>query len=219
MYFESPLERILRESREREQRKSNAFLAALLAQGGSSTQGTATIFNPFLQSILKQQKRRVFVSFHHKNDQAWFDYFTKKFSDQYDVFHDKSIGETKVRSDDPEYINRAIREDYIKGSSITVVLCGQETQKRKYVDWEIYSTLHCEHALLGIVLPSATKSFDGKIIVPSRLHDNIQSNYAHFVSWVDDALEIKKHIEIALKKCEKKGLIYNSREKMGRNLT
>ena len=219
MYFESPLERLLRESRERGQRKNNAFLAALLAQGGSSPQSSIAVPNPFLQTILKQQKRKVFVSFHHKNDQAWFDYFTKKFSDQYDVFHDKSIGETKVRSDDPEDINRAIREDYIKGSSITIILCGQETQKRKYVDWEIYSTLHYEHALLGIGLPSATKSFDGKIIVPSRLHDNIQSSYAHFISWIDDALELKKNIEAAIKKSEKTSLINNSREKMGRNLS
>ncbi|MHA1410443.1 MAG: TIR domain-containing protein [Candidatus Odinarchaeia archaeon] len=60
------------------------------------------------------QKRKVFISFHHKNDQEWFDYFVKKFSDQYEIFIDKSISETKVRSDDPEYIDRAIREDYIE---------------------------------------------------------------------------------------------------------
>ena len=58
-----------------------------------------------------------------------------------------------------------------------------------------------------------------KIIVPSRLHDNIQSSYAHFISWIDDALELKKNIEAALNKSEKASLINNSQEKMGRNLS
>ena len=95
MYFESPFEKLLREAREREQKKNNVLRAALLAQGGFSSPNTTTIFNPFLQALLGQQKRKVFISFHHKNDQMWFDHFTKKFSDQYDVFSDKSIGETK----------------------------------------------------------------------------------------------------------------------------
>ena len=131
MYFESPFEKLLREAREREERKNNLLLSSLLSQGGYFPSNKTTFPNPLMPSFLKKQKRKVFISFHHKNDQAWFDYFTKKFSEQYEVFHDKSIGETKVRSDDPEYINRAIREDYIKGSSITIVLCGKETQKRK----------------------------------------------------------------------------------------
>ncbi|MDD5688660.1 MAG: TIR domain-containing protein [Caldisericia bacterium] len=165
------------------------------------------------------QKRKVFISFHHKNDQPWFDYFVRKFSDQYEVFLDRSINETKVRSDDPEYINRAIREDYIKGSSITIVLCGAETQKRKYVDWEIYSTLDCEHALLGIALPGAQKTQDGKVIVPDRLYANWAIGYAHWMTWTDDALELKKQIEIAIQKSENKNLIDNSQEKMQSNLS
>jgi len=165
------------------------------------------------------QKRKVFISFHHKNDQPWFDYFVRKFSDQYEVFIDKSIGETKVRSDDPEYINRAIREDYIKGSSITIVLCGAETQKRKYVDWEIYSTLNYEHVLLGIALPTAQKTPDGKVIVPDRLYTNWATGYAHWMSWTDDASELKKQIEIAIQKSENKNLINNSQEKMQRNIS
>ncbi len=167
----------------------------------------------------KPEKRKVFISFHHKNDQLWFDYFIRKFSDQYEIFLDKSMGETKVRSDDPEYINRAIREDYIKGSSITIVLCGAETGKRKYVDWEIYSTLHYEHALLGIILSTAKKTSDGKTIVPDRLHANIQTGYAHFINWTEYAPELKQQIEIAIKKSENKSLIDNSQEKMQRNLS
>lgn len=176
------------------------------------------LFN-YLYGITPPPKRRVFISFHHKGDQDWFDYFSSKFSDQYEIFLDKSIGETQVRSDDPEYINRAIREDYITGSSITIVLCGAETHKRKYVDWEIYSTLHLEHGLLGIALPTAQKTLEGKIIVPDRLHINIQRGYAHFVEWVDDAIMLKQHIEATLSRSENKQLIDNTLEKMTRNST
>jgi hypothetical protein len=167
----------------------------------------------------RPEKRKVFISFHHKNDQPWFDYFSKKFSDQYEVFYDQSLNTQLVRSDDPEYINRAIREDYIKGSSITIVLCGAETWKRKYVDWEIYSTLHYEHALLGVALPTAQKTSDGKIIVPTRLHANIQTGYAHFINWTDDATDLKQQMETAINNSKNKQLIDNTQEKMQRNLS
>lgn len=166
----------------------------------------------------KPEKRKVFISFRHKNEQPWFDYFSKKFGDQYEVFYDQSLNTQLVRSDDPEYINRAIREDYIKGSSVTIVLCGAETQKRKYVDWEIYSTLHYEHALLGIALPNAQRTQDGKIIVPDRLYANWATGYAHFIEWTDDPLELKRQIEIAIQKSTQKNLVDNSQEKMERNL-
>lgn len=169
------------------------------------------------KSKLMPEKRRVFVSFHHKNDQRWFDYFTNKFSDEYEIFIDKSISDKKVRSDDPKYINRAIREDHIKGSSTTIVLYGVETWKRKYIDWEIYSTLHYEHALLGIALPTIRKTPNKKIIVPARLHYNIQTGYAHFINWTKDAAKLKKAIEIAIMRSKNKNLIENSQEKMKRN--
>lgn len=176
-------------------------------------------FFGFFQDKIQPARRKVFVSFHHKNDQQWFDYFTQKFSEEYEIFYDNSIGTAKIRSDDPEYINRAIREDYINGSSVTIVLCGFETHKRKYVDWEIHSTLHYEHALLGIGLPAAQRTNDGKIIVPDRLHINVVSGYAHFIEWIDNAVVLKQHIETALNKSANKRLLDNSLEKMGRNRT
>ncbi len=86
-------------------------------------------------------RRKVFISYHHRGDQEWSNRFTKLFAEHYEIFYDNSL-DGRIRSDDPEYIHRAIREDHIVGSSITIVLCGAETWKRKYVDWEIHSTLH-----------------------------------------------------------------------------
>jgi len=158
----------------------------------------------------------VFVSFHHGNDQYYFDLFIGTFGESYDVFYDQSL-DGHIRSDDPEYVNRAIREDNIRGSSLTIVLCGRETGKRKYVDWEIYSTLHYEHALLGIILPTAQMTCDGKIIVPGRLHANLVSGYAHLMNWQTNAPNLKWNIEEAIRKGGKKSAIDNSLPRMQRN--
>lgn len=163
-------------------------------------------------------KRKVFISYHHRGDQRWFNEFTKLFAERYEIFYDNSL-DGRIRSDDAEYVNRTIREEHIVGSSITIILCGAETWKRKYVDWEIHSTLHHKHALLAIALPTATQE-QGKIIVPGRLHDNIQSGYAHWLgSWVTDPQVLQTSIESAIQKSEDKTKIRNEREKMGRNLS
>lgn len=163
-------------------------------------------------------KRKVFISYHHRGDQRWFNEFTELFAERYEIFYDNSL-DGRIRSDDSEYINRIIREEHIVGSSITIVLCGAETWKRKYVDWEIHSTLYHEHALLAIALPTATKE-QGKIIVPARLHDNIQNGYAHWLgSWVTDPQALQTAIESAIQKSGDKTKIRNEREKMGRNLS
>lgn len=162
------------------------------------------------------RRRKVFISYHHRGDQDWFDYFSTLFGEIYEIFYDRSL-DGRVRSNDPEYVNREIREENIAGSSITVVLCGAETWKRKFVDWEIRSTLHHEHALLGVGLPSAPLNENGKIVVPSRLHDNIRSGYAVWTAWTKDANQLRLKIEQALAASANTSLIRNGRPKMERN--
>ncbi|HOP81030.1 MAG TPA: TIR domain-containing protein, partial [Armatimonadota bacterium] len=140
------------------------------------------------QDILKNlvAKRKVFVSYHHGNDQYWYDRFSGLFSDTYDIVYNKSL-ERRIDSDDPAYVDRRIRENYIVGTSITIVLCGAETWKRKYVDWEIYATLYCEHALLGICLPTALDTGNGKR-APDRFVENWKTGYAHWMHWSEDPI-------------------------------
>ena len=168
----------------------------------------------FLPSL---PKRRAFVSYCHKDDQEWYDALSA-FGDWLDLFSDRSLGEP-VRSDDPEYVNRAIREERIVGSSVTIVLCGSWTYGRKYVDWEIRSTLHHSHGLLGVALPSARRGASGNVIVPGRLHDNITTGYAVWMgawSWEPEAW--KSAIEDAYQRSQTSGvLINNARLKMTLN--
>lgn len=127
-------------------------------------------------------KRRVFISYHHASDQAYYDSLSRLFELQYEVIQDGSL-DRMLDSDDCEYVMRRIRERYITGSSCTLVLCGPETPWRKYVDWEIKATLDKEHGLIGVALPTIRQNVQGQRLVADRLHDNIQSGYAQWVEW------------------------------------
>jgi hypothetical protein len=144
-------------------------------------------------------KHKVFVSYHHGEDQAYYDAFSKAFHDTYEVIYDKSL-ERRVDSDNLDYVIQRIRDNYITGSSCTIVLVGKETCDRKYVDWEIKATLDKEHGLIGVYLPNAPRNAENKIIVPDRLHDNIQSGFALWLSWQQitaNAAQLQQYVATA----------------------
>jgi hypothetical protein len=134
--------------------------------------------NPTLGSLaplFAPVKHKVFVSYHHGGDQTYYDAFSRTFHDTYDVIYDNSV-ERRIDSDDPVYVLRRIRDNFITGSSCTMVLVGRNTWGRKYVDWEIDATLDRQHGLIGVRLPSS-------YLYPARLHDNIQSGFAFCLEW------------------------------------
>lgn len=162
-------------------------------------------------------KRRVFVSYHHGGDQAYYNAFSETFHDSYEVITDNSL-ERKVDSEDVEYVMRRIRENHITGSSCSIVLVGKHTHERKYADWEIKATLDKEHGLIGVRLPTAPLTPQNTVLVPARLHDNIQSGYALWVSWAEITASpqaCRYYIEAANSK--DKGLINNARARRIRN--
>ena len=170
---------------------------------------------------IKPPKRKVFVSFHHDNDQGAYNVLKHFFLDKYEVFEDHSVGRQLVDSRIMVYVDWAVRERFIKGTSVTIVLCGSETYKRKFVDWEINSTLLGKRALLGIILPSAIRNFNNQFIVPNRLADNISSGYAHYDFWANctgSAEKLNMAIEFALLNSKNSSNMDNSFSKMQRNL-
>lgn len=136
-----------------------------------------------LLSGLRIPKRKIFVSYHHGNDRAYYEEFSRFFSSTYDVVQDNSV-DRDIDSTNTDYIIRNIRENYITGTSCTIVLCGAHTPWRKFVDWEIKATLDKNHGLIGVNLPT-NKIQQGKYIVPERLHDNVVSGYALWIQWSD----------------------------------
>ena len=124
-------------------------------------------------------------------------------------------------SDDVEYIMRSLRENHIFGTSCTIVLCGQETRWRKFVDWEIDVTLSMKHDLVGVLLPTNPVQANGGTHKPDRLQDNIDSGYAVWITWqqIDQNGANFVRQTVALANAKAKSLIRNDRPRRFRNGT
>lgn len=172
-------------------------------------------FNPYYATPPKI-KRRVFVSYHHGGDQSFYDTFVRHFADTYELIMDNSL-ERKVQSDNVEYVMRNIRENYVTGSSCTIVLCGLQTPNRKFVDWEIAATLDKKHGLIGLKLPTLHVINNG-CSKPDRLQDNLDSGYAKWSWWesiISNPTALASLIESA--NAQATTLIDNSRSLRTRN--
>jgi len=162
-----------------------------------------------LNALLQPVRRKIFVSYHHGKDQGYYDAFSRIFHDQYEAVYDNSL-ERRIDSDDVHYVMQRIRDNHITNTSCTVLLIGAASHDRKYVDWEIKATLDKEHGLVGVILPTHQRSFDGKVIVPDRFHDNVTTGYAGWLYW--DGLNIQsltQYVNAAV--VAPKNLINNSR--------
>ena len=150
-----------------------------------------------LRGKLLTPKHKVFVSYHHDNDQRDREKFEKLFSDYYDIMISKSVQLGDIDPDlKTDTIRQKIRDEYLRDSTVTVVLIGKETWKRKHVDWEIgasirHTKLNPRSGLLGIFLPDHPDFGRDKYnpyIIPPRLHYNAKCGYASLYDWSDDAL-------------------------------
>ncbi len=155
-------------------------------------------------------KRRVFISYHHADEQKVVDAFSKTFSEDYEVFTDSSLDRASD-SDNSEYLNKVCC-DAIKGTSVTIVMIGKKTGCRKFVDWEIHYTLGCKHGLVGISRPALA---DSDASLPERLKDNMKSGYAKWYDCPSSAVVLKSIIDEAYAADAAK--IDNRRLKMKRN--
>lgn len=172
---------------------------------------------PTLGTLLTQPvKKKIFVSYHHDNDQWYYNEFSRFFTNSYDAVQDNSL-DRLIDSDDTDYVMRRIRENYITGTSCTIVLCGPETRWRKFVDWEIKATLDKQHGLIGVKLPTNhVNPLNGGCHKPDRLQDNIDAGYAVWTTW--ESLTID-HLRACIEAANGKpaSLISNSRTMRFRN--
>ena len=164
--------------------------------------------NPFLIN----DRHKVFVSYYHDDDQDYREYFERLFSDYYDIMVSNSVqlGDIDDERLSTDRIRQIIRDKYLRGSTVTVVLVGERTWQRKFVDWEIGSSLrHTEKkprsGLLGIILPTYP-SPPGKPnnyyihTIPPRLHDNIERGFAKIYPWSEDPDTVQSWIHGAFKR-------------------
>ena len=160
-------------------------------------------------SGIQAQKHKVFVSYHHANDQAYRNAFEALFSEQHGVFLSKSVQIGDIDESLPtETIRHKVRDEYLRDSTVTVVLIGTQTWQRKHVDWEISSSIRqTQHSsrsgLLGIILPThpsyGESTYDAGII-PPRLADNQVCGYASIYDWSNDPSTVARWIEDAFQR-------------------
>ena len=148
-------------------------------------------------------RHKVFVSFHHENDEEYRKKFERIFNNIY-VSKSVDIGDIDPNLN-TETVRRKIREEYLGDTSVTVVLVGKETWKRKHVDWEISASIRKikispRSGLLGIILPTHTdynKKTYTPYIIPPRLYDNIECKYAKIYDWSNNANVVQNWIHQA----------------------
>ena len=119
--------------------------------------------------------RKVFISYHHENDEGYKKKLLK-LNDDYKfhlnnpnygkpLFIDKSVDTGDILEDLPdEKIREKIRDEYLKDSTVTILLVGKETKHRKHIDWELYSSMHNgtvnkKSGILVINLPIIKKDY------------------------------------------------------------
>lgn len=172
-------------------------------------------------------RHKCFISYHAEDSEevaTFLDTFGSEFIA-------KTIGVTDeddfIDSEDTDYIMSRIRQDYLGDSTVTIVLVGKCTWARRYVDWEVYSSLRdSKHSkvngLLAIQLPSATVS-GGKL--PDRVHDNVKrdankndTGYARYNVYPTSTSSIRDWISDAFTaRTSRKHLITNDRVRKQRS--
>lgn len=185
-------------------------------------------------------KHKVFLSFHHQ-DEAYRQQFESQFSNEFNsIFVNRSVQDGDIDpNNQTDTIRQKIRDNFISDSTVTIVLIGSDTWKRKHVDWEIGYSLtqtsqNTRSGLIGILLPSyaphreyfshknctQARTENGGIYtpcnIPPRLCDNIQRGYAKIYSYPSSARELKQWIHEAFQR-RNSGLNCNSRDYFANN--
>ena len=106
---------------------------------------------------------KVFISYHHESDQSYKNQLIER-GESFGVFVDKSVDSGDIPDHwSDEAIRKKIRDEYLRDSTVTVLLVGTETKKRKHIDWELYSSMfdgavNKKSGILVINLPSVSCS-------------------------------------------------------------
>lgn len=145
-------------------------------------------------------KRKVFFSY-YRDDRPAVNKFVDRWSD---VFIAKNLVAYDDRSlicgNDGDYILSKIRNDYLEDSTVTLVLMGTCTHSRRYIDWEIKSSLrqgcYAPNGLLGVVLPNLSDAPH----IPERFScnwNNASESYAEYYHAPSSEEQLGRWIEHA----------------------
>lgn len=171
-------------------------------------------------------RHKCFLSYHVEDAEA-----VEAFVQAYDsVFIPKVIGISDdspfINSVNVDYIMDCVREQYLTDSTVTIVFVGQCTWARKFVDWEVYSSLRAgknnqRNGLMAIELPGSATNRR----LPARLSDNVLRDskdnnigYARYWAYPSYPATLQNWIEDAFDaRSSRANLINNSRTRATAN--
>ena len=132
-------------------------------------------------------KRRIFISFDH-NDTAQVNGFLglRNIMDGFEFYNHKL--DHRIKSDNADYVCRVIQEEYIRPSSVTVVLIGNKTAQSEWVKWEIAESLKQGKGILGIRLQGTSGQIP--VGIPSNAVGDWQPE--KIPSWIEWAFKNRK---------------------------
>ncbi len=102
---------------------------------------------------------KVFISF-HSADISYKESLIE-FNRAQKIFIDKSVDTRDISDTLPDQtIRKKIRDEYLRSSTVTILLVGQGTKGRKHVDWEVYSSMidgsvNNRSGMVAVLLPGA----------------------------------------------------------------
>jgi hypothetical protein len=166
---------------------------------------------------MEKKTRNCFVSYHHERDQQYI-------SDLRKVITHMKVADYSLKDDighlTNETIYKKVREK-MRNCSVTVVLIGERTGHRKWIDWEIWASIRGynhpyeplksfkPNGLLGIYLPTVSHS------IPDRLKDNMESKFAVSMKWENLERDFESKVNYAYwNRTNVDYKIDNSREKL-----
>jgi len=170
-------------------------------------------------------RRRVFISFYQGHRQEVED-FVRQFATLAGVFTPYALGVSEnddfINSTNPEYVMSRIREKYLLDTTVTIVLVGSCTHSRRYVDWELKTSLrrgeYTPNGVMGIILPTC----GNEAYLPPRLEANWRrgriDSYARYWTYPTSVQQLTDWIEDAYTaRTTRAHLIVNSADMMKYN--
>lgn len=183
------------------------------------------LYNPNA-SLYPPPRRKVFISYHHA-DEDEVAAFRAFYQDVAQCFISRGINAGMpgdvIDSGDPEYVMGRIRTLHLQDSTVTVVMIGNETCARRFVDWELQASLRqpangLPNDVLGIKLSSYRDTgypqrLNYNLLPPDRTEDidcyarayKMPSCAGDLTRWIEDAFAARS---------SRPHLIVNPRDRM-----
>lgn len=132
-------------------------------------------------------KHKVFISYYHDDDQNFKDLICDYWNANGELFDDYSVndGDIDDTNKTDETIRREIRDNYIADATVLVLLCGANTKKRKYIDWELHAAMYDTEknpkmGILVINLPTSGNSVRAITVREKGIVDPFCNNWTSF---------------------------------------